>query len=92
MVGKPFQWDAVKTRDVRFGRGGTVSFESLPSEFCENSVQDSARILSEFIHSASFRIRQKSRNLTNSQHSVMNLAKFREIFIKIGVKFDELAK
>ena len=35
-------------RDVRFGRAGTVSFESLPSEFCQNSVrnhQNSARIL-----------------------------------------------
>ena len=34
-------------------------------------------------------IRQKSGNSTNSQHSIRNLAKFREIFIKIGAKFDE---
>ena len=25
----------VRRRDVRFGRAGTVSFESLPSEFCQ---------------------------------------------------------
>ena len=44
-------------RDVRFGRGGTASFESLRSKFCQNSVrnhQNSARILSEFIHAAEF--------------------------------------
>ena len=34
-------------------------------------------------------IRQKSRDLTNSQHALRNLAKFRENFIKIGAKFDE---
>ena len=41
----------VAARDVRFGRGGTVSFESLRSEFGQNSVrnhENSARILSEF--------------------------------------------
>ena len=42
----------VLLRDVRFGRAGTVSFESLPSEFRQNSVrnhQNSARILPEFV-------------------------------------------
>ena len=50
--------DPVRARDVRFGRSGTVSFESSRSEVNQNSVgnyQNSARILSEFIHSASFR-------------------------------------
>ena len=67
-------------RDVRFGRGGTVSFESLRSEFDQKS--------SKFC-SHSVGIRQKPRNLTNHQYFLQNLAKFREIFIKIGAKFDK---
>ena len=42
----------VSARDVRFGRAGTVSFESLRSELGQNSVrnhQHSVRILSEFV-------------------------------------------
>ena len=45
-------WINAKTRDVRFSRAGTVSLESLPSKFGQNSVRNhwnSARNLSEFV-------------------------------------------
>ena len=48
----PSPTTAAPTRDVRFGRGGTVSFESLSSKLCQHFVrnhQNSAYILSEFI-------------------------------------------
>ena len=82
---------ALGARDVRFGRAGTVSFESLPSELRENSVrnhQNYARIFSEFIHSG---IRQKSRNFKFDEISTFstNLANFREKFIQVCAKFDE---
>ena len=48
---------ALGARDVRFGRGGTVSFESLPSEF----GQKSSKFCS---HSGG--IRQKSINFDES--------------------------
>ena len=69
-----------RARDVRFGRAGTVSFESLWSKFDQKS--------SKFC-SHSVGIHQKSKNLTSSQNSPRNLVKFRENFMKIGAKFDE---
>ena len=54
-------------------RTGAPQPNRAPEGFCSHSVG----------------IRQKSRNLTNSQHLLRNLAKFRENFIKIGAKSDE---
>ena len=80
----------VAGRDVRFGRGGTVSFESFPSEFGQKSSKFCSHSVG--IHSFGVfqmmeknhekrtvenEIRQKSRNLTSSQHCLRNFAKFR---------------
>ena len=67
---------------IRSGRDRIIRIIAIgiSSKFCQKSPK---------FCSNSVGIRQKSRNLTNSQHSLRNLAKVRENFIKIGGKFDE---
>ena len=67
-------------RVERFGCRATVSFECFGSELCSNSVRIQEHF-SEFF--------RNSENFRNSQHFLEYSAKFREIFIRLSVKFDE---
>ena len=71
---------------IRSGRGRIIrifvigirsEFCQKSSKFCSHSWNRSGKTPN------SVGIRQKSRNLTNSQHSLQNLAKFREKFIRM---------
>ena len=67
------------------GLKGSIGDRSNHSNF---SHQNSVKILSEFrkIHQ---KFSENFWNLRNSQHFLKYSAKFREIFVRIGAKFDE---
>ena len=78
----------VRLRDVVArvpGLKGSIGDRSNHSNF---SHQNSVKILSEFrkIHQ---QFSENFWNLRNSQHFLKYSAKFREIFVRIGAKFDE---
>ena len=71
--------------EYRPGLKGSIGDRSHHSKF---SHQNSVKILSEFrkIHQ---KFSENFGNLRNSQHFLKHSAKFREIFVRIGAKFNE---